>query len=74
MGTGMSVYNELSCIYFYLYSVLPHFAQNVERSVTTLTKDPHGDIDEPQFIDASKLVSNVVQLQIGLADNFVYYA
>ena len=38
-------------------SVMPHFAQNVERSVTTLAKDPHGDVDEPQFIDASKLVS-----------------
>ena len=36
---------------------MPHFAQNVERSVTTLTKDPHGDVDEAQFIDASKLVS-----------------
>lgn len=36
--------------------VMPHFAQNVERSVTTLAKDPHGDVDEPQFIDASKLV------------------
>jgi len=41
--------------------------------VTTLTKDPHGDVDEPQFIDASKLVSNVVQLQIGLADHSGYY-
>ena len=39
------------------FSVIPHFAQNVERSVTTLAKDPHGDVDEPQFIDASKLVS-----------------
>ncbi|XP_020626915.1 catenin alpha-2-like [Orbicella faveolata] len=36
--------------------IIPHFAQNVERSVTTLAKDPHGDVDEPQFIDASKLV------------------
>ena len=25
--------------------------------MTTLAKDPHGDVDEPQFIDASKLVS-----------------
>jgi len=41
-------------------SVIPHFAQNVERSVTTLAKDPHGDVDEPQFIDASKLVSKDV--------------
>lgn len=36
--------------------VIPHFAQNVEYSVITLTKDPHGDVDEAQFIDASKLV------------------
>jgi len=36
--------------------VIPHFAQNVERSVTTLAKDPHGEVDEAQFIDASKLV------------------
>ena len=36
--------------------VIPHFAQNVEYSVTTLAKDPHGDVDEAQFIDASKLV------------------
>ena len=50
-------------------SVIPHFAQNVERSVTTLAKDPHGDVDEPQFIDASKLVSKDMQLQTGLADN-----
>ena len=44
---------------------MPHFAQNVERSVTTLAKDPHGDVDEPQFIDASKLVSKD-------ASNFVH--
>ena len=37
--------------------VVPHFAQNVERSVTTLARDPHGEVDEAQFIDASKLVS-----------------
>ena len=36
--------------------VIPHFAQNVEYSVNTLAKDPHGDVDEAQFIDASKLV------------------
>ena len=59
------------------FSVIPHFAQNVERSVTTLAKDPHGDVDEPQFIDASKLVSKDtknsaiknMQLWTGLADN-----
>lgn len=39
------------------FSVIPHFAQNVERSVNTLAKDPHGEVDEAQFIDASKLVS-----------------
>jgi len=49
--------------------------------VTTLTKDPHGDVDEPQFIDASKLVSKDVQLQTVLAcninlslDNSCYHA
>lgn len=36
--------------------VVPHFAQVVEQSVTTLAKDPHGEVDEAQFIDASKLV------------------
>ena len=41
----------------YSFSVIPHFAQNVERSVNTLAKDPHGEVDEAQFIDASKLVS-----------------
>ena len=56
--------------FFVLFlSVIPHFAQNVERSVTTLAKDPHGDVDEPQFIDASKQVSKDVQSQIDLADN-----
>ena len=42
-------------MYFSLL-VIPHFAQNVERSVTSLAKDPHGEVDEAQFIDASKLV------------------
>ena len=49
----------------------------MERSVTTLSKDPHGDVDEPQFIDASKLVSKDAKvssikdmlLLTGLADN-----
>ena len=36
--------------------MVPHFAQVVEQSVTTLAKDPHGEVDEAQFIDASKLV------------------
>lgn len=47
--------------------------------MTTLAKDPHGDVDEPQFIDASKLVSKDTkvsatcikgkQLWTGLADS-----
>lgn len=41
---------------FFFYLVVPHFAQVVEQSVTTLAKDPHGEVDEAQFIDASKLV------------------
>ena len=44
--------------------------------MTTLAKDPHGDVDEPQFIDASKLVSKdtnisairVILLRTGLQD------
>lgn len=41
---------------FFFYLVVPHFAQVVEQSVTTLAKDPRGEVDEAQFIDASKLV------------------
>ena len=61
MGTGMRVHNN----FFIHFSVIPHFAQNVERSVTTLAKDPHGDVDEAQFIDASKLVSKENQCYKG---------
>lgn len=45
--------------------------------MTTLAKDPRGDVDEAQFIDASKLVSKDtklsaikdMQLWTGLADS-----
>ena len=48
----------------FISSVVPHFAQTVERSVTTLANDPHGDVDEPQFIDASKLVSKDTECHV----------
>lgn len=45
--------------------------------MTTLAKDPRGDVDEAQFIDSSKLVSKDteisaikdMQLRTGLADS-----
>ena len=49
---------QLDIFFCVFLSVIPHFAQIVERSVTTLAKDPHGEVDEAQFIDVSKLVSD----------------
>lgn len=55
--------------------------------MTTLAKDPHGDVDEAQFIDASKLVSRdtktvpcsyrlawKITQTSGLLDNSCYHA
>ena len=54
----MQIYSSTKSLTVHILSllVIPHFAQNVEYSVNTLAKDPHGDVDEAQFIDASKLV------------------
>lgn len=48
--------NVMRAVMYMRNEVVPHFAQNVERSVNTLAKDPRGEVDEAQFIDASKLV------------------
>ncbi|PFX19617.1 Catenin alpha-2 [Stylophora pistillata] len=47
--------NVMRAVMYMRNEVVPHFAQNVERSVNTLAKDPRGEVDEAQFIDASKL-------------------
>ena len=36
---------------------MPHFAATVQRTVAVLSRDPHGEIDEANFVDASRLVS-----------------
>lgn len=48
---------KIFCFCFvFFHLVVPHFAQIVEQSVATLAKDPRGEVDEAQFIEASKLV------------------
>ena len=42
-------------------SVMPNFAERVEMAVDALSQNPVGDIDENEFIDASRLVYDGVR-------------
>ena len=44
-----------------LFSVMPNFAEKVEMAVDALSQNPPGDIDENEFIDASRLVYDGVR-------------
>ena len=43
------------------FSVMPNFAERVEMAVDALSQNPPGDIDENEFIDASRLVYDGVR-------------
>ena len=40
---------------------MPNFAQRVEVAVTALSSNPNKDVDENEFIDASRLVYDGVR-------------
>ena len=40
---------------------MPNFAERVEMAVDALTQNPQGDIEENEFIDASRLVYDGVR-------------
>ena len=40
---------------------MPNFAERVEMAVDALSQNPPGDIDENEFIDASRLVYDGVR-------------
>lgn len=44
-----------------MYQVMPNFAQRVEVAVEALSSNPSKDVDENEFIDASRLVYDGVR-------------
>ena len=58
----MSVWSKVVLIHEFIYiSVMPNFAERVEMAVDALSQNPVGDIDENEFIDASRLVYDGVR-------------
>jgi hypothetical protein len=53
----------LHFIYIFLFvsAVMPNFAQRVEVAVDALSSNPPKDVDENEFIDASRLVYDGVR-------------
>ena len=43
------------------FAVVPNFADKVESAVGALSSSPPGDVDENDFIDASRLVYDGVR-------------
>ena len=43
------------------FSVVPNFAQKVEKAVDALSRNPQRDVDENEFIEASRLVYDGVR-------------
>ena len=41
---------------FFYFAVMPNFAQRVQMAVDALSSNPPKDVDENEFIDASRLV------------------
>ena len=53
--------NTLFKFLYFLISVVPHFAEKVEGAVDGLTARPPREVDENEFIDASRLVYDGVR-------------
>lgn len=46
---------------FCVFTVMPNFAQRVEVAVDAISSNPPKDVDENEFIDASRLVYDGVR-------------
>lgn len=52
---------KISSLYLSLFTVMPNFAQRVEIAVDALSSNPAKEVDENEFIDASRLVYDGVR-------------
>ena len=57
------IYTErvLEAIKLFRSQVMPNFSTKVDKAITNLTKDPAPNVDENEFIDASRLVYDGVR-------------
>jgi len=52
---------EIRRFFLFVCTVMPNFAQRVEVAVDALSSNPPKDVDENEFIDASRLVYDGVR-------------
>ena len=48
-------------VFLFFFAVMPNFAEKVEVAVDALTANPQREVDENEFIEASRLVYDGVR-------------